>query len=77
MGIMAMIVALIFLTVGAGGLLWTLLLHFEEVHAAAEEEVSHPKRTALLFLTVAGLIFVGALAVLMVEVQQLFVPASS
>lgn len=77
MGITAMIVALIFLTVGAGGLLWTLVLHFEEIHVAEEEEVLHPKGTAFLFLTLAGLIFVGTLAVLMVEVQQLFVPASS
>ncbi len=76
MGIMAMTAALIFLTVGAGYLLWTLLLHFEEIYTAAEYEVSHPKRAALLFLTLAGLIIVGTLAVLLVEVQQLFTPTS-
>jgi hypothetical protein len=76
MSIMAMTVALILLTMGAGCLLWTLVLHFEEIHAAAEYEVSHPKRAALLFLTFAGLTIVGTLAVLLVEVQQLFMPAS-
>jgi hypothetical protein len=76
MSIMAMTVALILLTLGAGCLLWTLLLHFEEIHAAAEHDVSHPKRAAFLFLTFAGLITVGTLAVLLVEVQQLFMPAS-
>jgi uncharacterized membrane protein YidH (DUF202 family) len=76
MSIMAMTVALIFLTLGAGCLLWALLLHFEEIHAAAEHEVSHPKRAAFLFLTLAGLITVGTLAVLLVEVQQLFMPPS-
>ncbi len=75
MGIMAMTVALIFLTVGAGCLLWTLLLHFEEIRAPAEYEVSHPKRATLLFLTLAGLIIAGTLALLLVEVQQLFMPA--
>lgn len=76
MSIMAMTVALILLTMGAGCLLWTLLRHFEEILAAAEHEVSHPKRAALLFLSFAGLIIVGVLAVLLVEVQQFFMPAS-
>ena len=76
MGIMAITVALIFLTAGAGYLLWTLLLHFEELHTAKEYEVSHPKRAALLFGTLAGLIIVGTLVVLLVEVQQLFTTAS-
>lgn len=76
MSIMPITVALILLTIGAGCLLWMLLLHFEEIHAAAEDEVSHPKRAALLFLTFAGLIIVGTLAVLLVEVQQLFTRAS-
>lgn len=77
MGIVAMIVALILLTVGAGGLLWMLLLHFDEIRAAAEYEVQQPTGAALLFLTLAALLFVGTLAVLLVEVQQLFIPASS
>jgi hypothetical protein len=76
MGIMAITVALIFLTAGAGYLMWTLLLHFEESHAAEEYEVSHPKRAALRFRTLSGLIIVGTLAVLLVEVQQLFTAAS-
>ena len=76
MGIMAITVALIFSTAGAGYLLWTLLLHFEEFHTAGEYEVSHPKRVALLFRTIAGLIVIGTLAVLLLEVQQLFTAAS-
>jgi hypothetical protein len=73
MGIMAMTSALISLTLGAGYLLWRLLLHFEDVHT--EHEVSHPRKAALLFLTLAGLVIVGTLAVVLVEVQQLFTPA--
>ena len=76
MGIMAMTVALIFLTSGAGYLLWTLLLHFEEIHAAAELEVSHPRRVALVFRTLTGLIILGTLTALLVEVQQLFTATS-
>lgn len=76
MGIIAITVALIFSTVGAGYLLWTLLLHFEEFHTADEYEVSHPKRAALIFRTLSGLIIVGTLAVLLVEVQQLFTATS-
>jgi hypothetical protein len=72
MEMMAMTLALIFLTVGAGYLLWTLLLHFEEIHTGAEHEVSHPKRAALLFLALAGLMVVGTLAILLVEIQRLF-----
>jgi hypothetical protein len=76
MGIMAITVALIFLTAGAGYLLWTLLLHFEEFHTVDEYEVSHPKKAVLLFRTLSGLIIIGTLAVLLVEVQQLFTAAS-
>jgi len=72
MGMMAMTVALIFLTLGAGCLLWTLLLHFEEVHGASEHEASQPNRAVLLFLTVAALIIAGTLAALLLEAQQLF-----
>jgi low temperature requirement protein LtrA len=74
---MEMTLALMCLTVGAGCLLWMLLLHFEEIHTAEEQEESQPKRRALLFLTLAGLTLVGALAVLAVEVRQLFTPAVS
>jgi len=72
----AMTLALIFLTVGAGFLLWTLLSHFEEIHTAAESELPHPKRVVLLFLGLAGLMVVGTLAILLVEVQQLFTAGS-
>ena len=77
MGIMAMTVALIFLTAGAGYLLWTLLLHFEEFYATAEFEVSHQQRRVLLFRTLTGLIILCTLTVLLVEVKQLFTAASS
>jgi len=77
MGIMAMTLALMCLTMGAGCLLWMLLLHFEEIHAAEEHEMSHSKRRALVFLTLAGLTIVGALGVLALEIQQLFTPAFS
>jgi len=73
---MAMTMALIFLTAGAGYLVWTLLLHYEDSYTAEELEVSHPKRHALLFRALTGLIIVGTLAVLLVEVQQLFTAAS-
>ena len=76
MGIMAITGALISLTVGAGYLLWTLLLRFEEVRAAAESGPAQPKRIALLFLTLAGVMVVGTLTVVLVQVQRLFVPAS-
>jgi hypothetical protein len=76
MGIMAITVALIFSTAGTGYLLWTLLLHFEEVHTADEYEVSHAKSAALPFRTLSGVIIVGTVAVLLVEVQQLFTAAS-
>jgi hypothetical protein len=76
MGITAMTVTLILLTLAAGCLLWMLLLQFEEIHAAAEYEASRRKGAALLFLGLAGLIIVGTLAVLLVQVQQVFMPAS-
>ncbi len=76
MGILMMTVVLILLTMGAGGLLWTLFLRWEEIHAAGEQEVSRPKVAALLFIALAGLGIVGTLTVLLVEVQQLFMPTS-
>jgi len=72
MGIKTMAVALIFLAVGAGCLLWALLSHFEELHTDSESEESQPHRAVLLFVTVAALIIVGTLAALLREVQQLF-----
>jgi hypothetical protein len=78
MGIMAMTVAMIFLTAVAGYLLWTLVLHYEDIRTAAECEGSHPRSGAplFLFLTLTGLIIVGTLAALLVEVQQLFTAGS-
>jgi hypothetical protein len=73
---MEMTLALMCLTVGAGCLLLMLALHFEEIRTAEEYEESHQKRGALLFLTLAGLTMVGALAVLAVEAQQLLTPLS-
>jgi hypothetical protein len=75
MGIVAMTVALVFLTVGAGYLLWALWLHLEEIHPASDSRASQPIRAALRFLTLAGLI-IGTLAVLLVELQLLFTPPS-
>jgi hypothetical protein len=76
MGILAMTSALLCLTVGAAYLLWTLLLHFEEMRTAAESGVRQRARFALLFLALAGVIVVGTLAVALVQVQQVFTPAS-
>jgi len=76
MGIVAMTGTLISLTAGGGYLLWTLLLHFEEVRMASESGPPQPKRVALLFLTLAGVVVVGTLTVVLVQVQQLFTPAS-
>jgi hypothetical protein len=76
MGIMAMTSALISLTIGAGYLLWTLLLHFEEVRTSPESEPPQPHRVALLFLTLAGVVVVTTLTVVLVQVQQLLTPAS-
>ena len=75
MGTITMTVVLILLTIGAGCLLWRLFLHFEEIHEAAEHDASRPRVAALLFLALGGLTIVGTLAVLLVEVQQLFMPA--
>lgn len=76
MGIITMTAVLILLTMGAGCLLWRLLLHFEEIHSAPEYEKSRPRVAALMFLALAGLTIVGTLAVLLVEVQQRFMPTA-
>ena len=71
MGITAMALALVVLTLAAGGLLWTLLFHFEEFYPVAREQASHARRAWLLFRTVAGITAVGILIVLLLEFQQL------
>ena len=71
MGITAMAVALMLLTLVAGCLLWILLFHFEEFYPVAQERVSHARRAGLLFRTLTGLTTVGILAVLLLEIQQL------
>lgn len=71
MGIAAMVVALMVLTLVAGCLLWTLMFHFEEFYPVAKDRVSHTRRAGLLFRTLAGLTTVGILAVLLLEFQQL------
>ncbi len=72
MSVMAMTLALILLTGGAGYLLWVLRLHFEELQAAEQSEAPDLSRSAaLLFLTLAGLFILGTLGVLLVEVQRL------
>jgi hypothetical protein len=76
MGIVAMTSALISLTVGAGYLLWTLLLHFEAVRTAPDSGPPQPKRVALLFITLAGVMVVTTLTVVLVQVQQRFTPPS-
>jgi hypothetical protein len=71
MGMTAMALGLIVLTLVAGCLLWTLQFHFEEFYPAAKDGISHSRRVNLLFLTLTGLITVGILAILFLEFQQL------
>ena len=71
MGIIAMTVALIFLTSGAGYLLWTLLFHFEEFYPVAKDRASYARRAGLLFRTLTGVTTVGIIAILLLEFQQL------
>jgi hypothetical protein len=71
MGITAMALGLMVLTLVAGCLLWTLPSHFEENYSAAKDGISHPRRARLLFLTLAGITTVGILVVLLLAFQQL------
>lgn len=71
MGITAMALALMVLTLAAGGLLWTLLFHFDEFYPAPRDGTSHPGRIRLLFLTLAGATTIGIVTVLLLEFQQL------
>jgi len=67
----AMAVALMVLTLVAGCVLWTFLFHFEEFYPVSKEPVSHARRAALLFRTLAGLATVGIVAALLIEFQLL------
>jgi hypothetical protein len=71
MGITAMALALVVLTLAAGGVLWTLVFHFEEFYPVAKERASHARWAGLLFRTVAGITAVAIFAVLLLEFQQL------
>ena len=71
MGIAAMALALMVLTLVAGCLLWILVFHFEEFYPVAKERVSHARRAGLLFRTFTGLTTVGILTVLLLAFQQL------
>ena len=71
MGITAMALGLIVLTLAAGCLLWALLFHFEEFYPVAKDGISHPRRAKLLFLTLTGIMTAGIVAVLFLEFQQL------
>ena len=71
MGITAVTLELILLTLVAGCLLGTLLFHFEDFYPAAKDEMPKPRSAGLLFLTVTGVTTVGILAVLLLEFRQL------
>jgi len=71
MGIAAMALALMVLTLVAGCLLWILVFHFEEFYPVAKERVSHARRAGQLFRTFTGLTTVGILTVLLLAFQQI------
>ena len=71
MGVTAMALALVALTLVAGCLLWTLSFHFEEFYPDTKDGASHARRAGLLFRAVTGLTAVAILAVLLLEFQQL------
>ena len=73
MGITAIALGLMVLTIAAGCLLWTLQVHFEEFYPVTKEGISNPRRARLGFLTLTGLTTVGILAVLLLEFQQLVI----
>ena len=73
MGMTAVALGLIVLTLVAGCLLWTLLFHFEEFYPVAKDGILHSGRARLLFLTLTGLTTVGILAVILLEFQQLLI----
>ena len=71
MGITAMALGLIVLTLVAGCLQWTLQFHFEEFYPLAKDQVAHARTAALLLRTVTGLTTVGVVALLRLEFHLL------
>jgi hypothetical protein len=71
MGITAVALGLMVLTLVAGCLLWILVIHFEEFYPATKDAILHPRRAGLVFRTITVLTTVGILAVLVLEFQQL------
>ena len=71
MGMTAMALGLIVLTLVAGCLQWTLYLNFEELYPLAKDRVSHARRVALLLRTLTGLTIVGVVALLRIEFHLL------
>lgn len=71
MGITAMALGLVVLTLVAGCLLWTLPFHLEEIYSPTKDGISHRRRARLLFFTLAGVATAGILVVLVLEFQQL------
>lgn len=71
MGITAMALGLIGLTLMAGCLLWILVLRFEDFYPAARDGILQPRSAGLLFRTLTGLTTLGILVVLVAEFRQL------
>ena len=77
MGITAMALGLMVLTLVAGCLLWILLCHLEEFYPAAKGGIVNPQRAGLLFRTLIGIATVGTLAVLLLGLQQIVISCCS
>ena len=71
MGITAMALGLMGLTLVAGCLLWILQLRFEEFYPAAKDGILNPRSAGLLFRALTGVTTLGILAVLALGFQQL------
>ena len=69
MGMTAVALGLMVLTLLAGCLLWTLQSHFEEFYPVTKDGISNPRRAGLLFRTLTGLTTIGILAVLLLELR--------
>lgn len=71
MGITAMALALMLLTLVAGRLQWSLLVRFDEFYPVGDDGISHARRVRVLFCALTGLAAVGVLAMLVLELQRL------